>query len=286
MTGGQGPDASGHAGNRNCHARGCRLPQCQDAARAWWRDYYQVKKRYNGSATIVPVDRALAHVNRLRAAGVSDRAIARDARLGEHTLRDLPRRTHGILSTTEARILAVRPAPHHQYLVPAIGSTRRLRALGALGWTLSGIAAHTSLSKKTLSLLMAGAQQYVTREAAEQIERTYDQLCMRRGPSQRSRIMARDKGWAPPLAWDEGTMDDPHATPDPNAIPDPEERPGAELNMAQFMELLDFGQLPEQAAARVGVTLGAIEVAARRHGRDDVLDRIARRARTKVFAHS
>jgi hypothetical protein len=52
------------------------------------------------------------------------------------------------------------------------------------------------------------------------------------------------------------------------------------------MELLDFGQLPDQAAARIGVTLGAIEVAARRHGRDDVLDRIARRARNKVFAHS
>lgn len=282
-----GPDTVDHIGNRNCHARGCRLPQCEDAARAWWRDYYQVRKQYNGRPTVVPIDRALAHVNRLRAAGMSDRAITRAARLGEHTLRDLPRRTRGILTTTEARILAVRPAAHQQYLVPALGSTRRLRALGALGWTLSTIAAHTTLSKKTLSLLMAGAQQYVTREAAEQISRTFDQLCMRRGPSDRSRIMARDKGWAPPLAWDEGTMDDPNATPDPNAIPDIEdERADAELNMAQFMELLDFGQLPEQAAARVGVTLGAIEVAARRHGRDDVLDRIARRARTKVFAHS
>ena len=281
-----GPDTVDHAGDRNCHARGCRLPQCQDAARAWWRDYYQIRKRYNGRPEVVPVDRALAHVNQLRAAGVSDRAVTRAARLGEHTLRDLPRRTHGILSTTEARILAVRPAGHHQYLVPALGSTRRLRALGALGWTLAGIAAHTALSKKTLSLLMAGAQRYVTREGAEQITRTYDQLCMRRGPSERSRIMARDKGWAPPLAWDEGTMDDPTATPDPNPIPDPDERPGAELNRAQFMELRDFGQLPEQAAARVGVTLGAIEVAARRHGRDDVLDRIARRSRTKVFAHA
>jgi hypothetical protein len=279
-----GLEATGHAGSRNCHARGCRLPQCQDAARAWWRDYYQVRKRYNGRATVVPAERALAHVNRLRAAGMSDGAILRAAGLGDHVLRDLPHRTRGILSTTEARILAVRPGAHHQYLVPALGTTRRLRALGAMGWTLADIASRTRMSKKTLSLLMAGCQECMTREGAEQITSVYDQLCMRCGPSERARVMARRKGWAPPLAWDEGTMDDPHATPDPNAIPDPEERPGAELNMAQFMELLDFGQLPEQAAARVGVTLGAIEVAARRHGRDDVLDRIARRARNKVFA--
>ena len=44
--------------------------------------------------------------------------------------------------------------------------------------------------------------------------------------------------------------------------------------------------LPEQAATRVGVTLGAIEAAARRHGRDDVLDRIARRERRLAYAHS
>ena len=130
------PDTTGHTGDHNCRARGCRLPQCQDAARAWWRDYYQVRKRYNGTATLVPVDRALAHVRRLRAAGVSDRAITRDAGLGDHVLPDLPHRTRGILSTTEARILAVQPAAHHQYLLPVLGTTRRLRALGVMGWTL------------------------------------------------------------------------------------------------------------------------------------------------------
>lgn len=275
-----------HTGDPNCYARGCRLPQCLDAARASWRDYYQVKKRYNGRATVVPVDRALAHVNRLRAAGMSGSAITRAAGLGEHTLRDLPHRTRGILSITEAKILAVRPSAHDPYLLPALGTTRRLRALGAMGWTLQSIAGHVPLTTKTLSLLMAGAQPYVTRDAAQHIARAYDHLCMRRGPSEQSRIVAQRKGWAPPLAWDEGTMDDPNATPDPNAIPDHEDRPDAELNMSQFMELLDFGQLPEQAAARVGVTLGAIEAAARRHGRDDVLDRIARRARNKVFANS
>jgi lambda repressor-like predicted transcriptional regulator len=274
-------DTAGHAGDRNCHARGCRLPQCRDAARAWWRDYYQVRKQYNGRPSVVPVDRALAHVARLRGAGMSDRAIMRAAGLGEHTLRDLPHRTHGILTTTEARILAVRPGAHHQYLLPALGTTRRLRALGALGWTLADLAAHTTLSKKTLSLLMAGAQPYVTREAAEQIDRAYNQLCMRRGPSERSRLMAQRKRWAPPLAWDEGTIDDPAASPVMGA-----ERADAVLNLAEFMRLMDCGELPEQAAARCGVTLGAIEVAARRHGRDDVLDRIARRARRLAYATS
>jgi hypothetical protein len=281
MSGTQGPDTTGHAGDRNCHARGCRLPQCQDAARAWWRDYAQLRKRYNGSATIVTIDRALAHVNRLRASGVPDSTILRAAGLSENFLRGMAHRTRGILSTTEARILAVHPGVHVQYLVPALGTTRRLRALGAMGWTLADVADRTPLAKKTLSLLMAGAQQCVTRDGAEHIARVYDQLCMRHGPSERARLLARRKGWAPPLAWDEDDLDDPNAEP----YMEPEQ-PDAELNLNEFMRLLDFGQLPEQAAARVGVTLGAIEVAARRHGRDDVLDRIARRARTKVFAHS
>lgn len=270
-----------HTGDPNCYARGCRLPQCRDAARASWRDYYQVKKRYNGRATVVPVDRALAHVNRLRATGMSGSAITRAAGLGEHTLRDLPHRTRGILSITEAKILAVRPSAHDPYLLPALGTTRRLRALGAMGWTLQSIAGHVPLTTKTLSLLMAGAQPYVTRDAAEHIARAYDHLCMRHGPSEQSRIVARRRGWAPPLAWDEDELDDPNAEPwlEP-------EQPDAHLNLEEFLRLLNFGELPEQAATRVGVTLGAIEVAARRHGRDDVLDRIARRARTKVFAHS
>jgi hypothetical protein len=272
---------TGHVGSRNCHARGCRLPQCEDAARAWWRDYARLKKRYNGSATIVPGDRALAHVNRLRAAGMPDSAILRAAGLGEKVLRELPHRTRGIFSTTEARILAVRPGDHRQYLVPALGTTRRLRALGAMGWTLADVADRTPLAKKTLSLLMAGAQQCVTREGAEHIARVYDQLCMRQGPSERARLLARRKGWAPPLAWDEGDLDDPNAEP----YMDTEER-DAELNLAEFMRLLDYGEGREQAADRIGVTLDAIAAAARRHGRDDVLDRIATRPRQKTFAHA
>ena len=89
-----------------------------------------------------------------------------------------------------------------------------------------------------------------------------------------------EQGLAPPLAWDEDDLDDLNAQPwlEP-------ERPDADLNMAEFMRLLDCGEPPEQAATRVGVTLGAIEAAARRHGRDDVLDRIARRERRRG-AHS
>ena len=52
----------------------------------------------------------------------------------------------------------MQPAAHHQYLLPVLGTTRRLRALGVMGWSLADVATRTSLSKKTLSLLMAGAQ--------------------------------------------------------------------------------------------------------------------------------
>jgi hypothetical protein len=281
VSGHEGPDTTGHVGSRNCHARGCRLPQCEDAARAWWRDYAQLKKRYNGSATIVPPGRAMAHVGRLRAAGVPDSTILRAAGLSENFLRGMAHRARGILSTTETRILAVHPGVHVQYLVPALGTTRRLRALGAMGWTLADVAARTPLAKKTLSLLMAGAQQQVTREGGEHIARVYDQLCMRRGSSERARIMARRKGWAPPLAWDEDDLDDPDAEPYMD-----DEEPDAELNLSEFMRLLDYGVIREQAAARLGVTLGAIEAAARRHGREDVLDRIATRPRRKTPAYS
>jgi predicted DNA-binding protein (UPF0251 family) len=52
---------------------------------------------------------------------------------------------------------------------------------------------------------------YVTRSTAARVARLYDLLSMRPGPSPIAKRRALAKGWAPPLAWDDDTIDDPRA---------------------------------------------------------------------------
>lgn len=97
--------------------------------------------------------------------------------------------------------------------VPLLGTARRLQALNALGWTMAGIAKAGDLDAKYLAHLVRGANRYTYRETAARVRAVYELLCMTPGPSSRARALAQAKGYAPPLAWDEGDIDDPDARP-------------------------------------------------------------------------
>lgn len=109
-------------------------------------------------------------------------------------------------------------------MVPAIGVIRRLRALQALGWTQVQLAEHTSVSAARIGHLSQGFRTgrrhggkavttHVRQETHEAVDELFRKLCMTLPPdpdgwvAQRQRDLARRKGWAPPLAWDD--IDDP-----------------------------------------------------------------------------
>jgi hypothetical protein len=100
-------------------------------------------------------------------------------------------------------------------LIDATGVRRRLQALAALGWSYRNIAAASALhNSDVLRLIHANVAH---KDSAAKVAAVYDRLSMRAPrPSSgttRARQAALRKGWLPPLAWDDETIDDPAAQP-------------------------------------------------------------------------
>ncbi|MEU1327177.1 hypothetical protein [Streptomyces microflavus] len=138
-----------------------------------------------------------------RACGVSPAAVAR-----------LLNGQKRIFLENEKKILAV-PLSVRVDLgdVPACGAVRRVRALYALGHFNLQIAAAAGMSRDAIGHLAAGRYQTLKVKADDGIRAAYDQLSMQAGSSWKTRKLAEERGWAPPLAWDDDTIDDPAAVP-------------------------------------------------------------------------
>jgi hypothetical protein len=106
------------------------------------------------------------------------------------------------------------------------GTTRRLQALHALGWTLGEMAAELGVTGQRVSHLMNGHFPTVFPSTFDSVSALYERLCMtvpidqdpvKRGEIRvhhRTRKRARLRGFAPPLAWDDIDNDDhPHMGP-------------------------------------------------------------------------
>lgn len=94
--------------------------------------------------------------------------------------------------------------------LPAAGTCRRLQALAALGWPSAAIAARLQVSDAAV-IARTTSSRTVDRRTAARVRRVYDELSMSVGPSSITRKRALAKGWVPPLAWDDDTIDDPAA---------------------------------------------------------------------------
>lgn len=98
--------------------------------------------------------------------------------------------------------------------VPALGAVRRVRALQALGWSQTQIGQAMRCSQDAVSRLAIGGQEWMLQDKFDRTEATYAELSMtapRGVQARRVRAMARSRGWAPPLAWDD--IDDPDEQP-------------------------------------------------------------------------
>jgi DNA-binding transcriptional regulator YdaS (Cro superfamily) len=104
--------------------------------------------------------------------------------------------------------------PTGRGLLEATGTRRRLQALVALGWSQNQLAATLGASPSVVSQLVLGATyRHVEYATAANVAALYDELSMTPGPCARARDRAARLGYVPPLAWAEGTIDDPRATP-------------------------------------------------------------------------
>ncbi|AYN57459.1 helix-turn-helix DNA binding protein [Arthrobacter phage Constance] len=210
----------------------CRCRACTDAATATnvEREKQKLFGRYDsGRVDAAPVRE---HMQFLIDNGMSAKQISKVSGIALSTVGQLiwGRKERGhkpyprVMKSTAEKILAVKPqmelmAPGRY--IDSTGARRRIQALVAIGWSQSRLAKQLGMDQGNMSIFMAGEQCTVKRALAvrDVYNRNWNQP--QEGHDWRSRIAAnrarnyaKARGWVPPLAWDDDTIDDPAAQPD------------------------------------------------------------------------
>ena len=261
-------------GDPRRYRRGCRCEPCKKGVSAATRR--QRYLRETGRSTQRTPDRAAAHVLRLRAAGMGDRAIRDQARICPDVLYRIMRGEGTIHANTERRIISV-PVPvrrlgdvsQSRAYVPALGTLRRLRALVAAGWYPAELARRLKRDKQYIVYLVTGrGGDKVAQFLAEEVNWLYRTLS-RLVPEEhgvasyyarRARATAERNEWLGPGYWDDDEIDDPDFAPATGHthryIRLAED--GLELESEQ-------GYTRQQAAERLGVSKDALQQAIGRY---------------------
>lgn len=148
--------------------------------------------------------------------------------------------------------------------VDATGTRRRLQALVALGWPQSAIADCMGISRKNLNILLHSSHATVQQRTHERALAAYRALSMRPGPGKHARTVAEKHGWAPPLAWDDDTIDDPEAQP--SGLRTSRTRAYAD----DLCELYEQGVPVQVIAQRLGIKPESVRTALMRRNRQAV----------------
>ena len=265
----------------------CRCDPCRAAntraARALRRA--QLYGRWDGLTDAQP---ARDHIHTLTAAWVGLKQIAARSGISSGTLTKLlygaPRPdgtrrppARRIKPATERRLLAVTPDLADGARTPATGTRRRLQALTATGWSTSHLARRSGLDRQVLDRALHDETTLTTAGTAAAVARLYSDLWdtppptgtrWERSAATRARNHATRNRWAPPLAWDDETIDDPDATPTGTG-----HQPRDLL--ADVDWLLQAGESPHHIATRLDITPGGIARALARAGRHDTAARFS-----------
>jgi len=166
--------------------------------------------------------------------------------------------------TAAAKLLSVRLELAEHTPVDATGTLRRLRALVTLGWSISELGRRLDKTPSNMHTMIWSPQ--VLEVTRRRVAALYDELWdappvtttkEQRQSASRARNYAAAHRWAPPLAWDDDTIDDPDAAPEGMSAVRP-------LSIhEQVVELLEIGysvtELPSRVGARnLNAVIGAI----------------------------
>lgn len=192
--------------------------------------YWHHRKRmvaYNRwDPTYIDGQETKAHLRELVAAGMAFRHIVARTGLSKDTLQKLHAQPDDAVCRVERdtadKLLAVPVSEAftaYRYVnascvVDGTGSRRRLRALVAAGWTQRELAQRCGWVYEGLNAFLNTEGKDLTAGAARRVEAVFRELQLQpAGPSTKSRRLAQRRGWLPPLAWDEDSIDDPDASP-------------------------------------------------------------------------
>lgn len=267
----------------------CRCRPCRNAN----RDYKAKRTRdqaYGRPARLVDATPAREHLQSLMAAGMGLKRVCEVAGLPHGSVSAI---VYGKLSRTpgEARgprrrisrtlsdaLLTVRLDLAAGAKVDGTGTTRRIQALVAVGWSLSKIAAELGVLPSNFTKVAHGRRDVTagTRKAVAALydrwnltpplATKYDLIAYRR-----SLAYAKARGWLPPLALDDDRIDDPRWTPDSLSTDGPGNR---RLHPEDVEFLLDAGCTRAEILSRLSIAPSSLQTLLTRHGRADLWQRI------------
>lgn len=168
---------------------------------------------------------------------------------------------------TAAAILAIEPDMDvlpDGAMIEGTGTRRRLQALIANGWAQNRLAERLGMHRTNLNKMLLG-HNYVRCGTARAVTMLYNDLWDQAPPqaehrakisANRARNYARDRGWPPPMAWDDDAIDDPAARAYLGA-----ETPRDVALAENSEELVRQGFTLEQAAERLDVSRNYLDKA-------------------------
>lgn len=165
-------------------------------------------------------------------------------------------------------------------MVPDVGTRRRLQALAALGWSLQAIADALGVHPRNLQRLRTGRKGgRVQQGTAARVTEVYNRLSMTPPPdtpqTRWRRTTAEQEGWARPLDWDEGAIDDPDARPSITRLGSTKPHGATAEDIAWMVET---GESLLGIQRRTGLTVSGIEYALKRAERRDLWRKISEKA--------
>lgn len=150
------------------------------------------------------------HLNSLLAAGMCVDDIAKSAATTPRTLRAIRSNAIQPAKSTAEAILGITFQPSGgRTRTPAIGASRRLRGLNAMGYSDMDLSTRLGISDTVVTAIPTAGQ--IDTELWRDIAALYDQLSMTPGPDADLRDRARAAGYVPPLGWDDDEIDHPRA---------------------------------------------------------------------------
>lgn len=239
----------------------CREACCREAKAAARR--LRDRLRAYGRSPMTSAEPARRHIAALRAAGMGHKQITRRARVSKDLCSRVERGQKTIHVDIAQRLLAVTvdgplvPREASCY-TSAVGTSRRIQALVAAGWTLSAVAAEAGLSRGPVEALAREERATVKVGTAAAIKAATGRMWERQPPARtraerRNRAyslrVAAERNWAPFAAWD-NDIDDPDAKPMVDAPP-VDDAPDPHLALAAVAGRLRLRSLPAADAEYV-----------------------------------
>lgn len=209
-------------GTSACYKGGCRRDECRAANREYQNNYR--RRRAYGLPTNESVDATPVreHLQALIKRGVGPALIGKLADVEITAINRLVYPIRGReakqVSVKNARKLLSVPLPEIPAdtltTVDAAGSRRRVQALVVLGWSVVWQAGQIGIDQGVLYKLTGGAER-VSARTARRLAELYDRYWNVAPPVSRAvsmcRRAAQERGWLPPLAWDDDLIDLPDA---------------------------------------------------------------------------